>query len=110
MVPGELQVSPEELQAHARSVRQVGEEVALARAAGGHVALGWETYGVLCQFMYNVVDDTQQAAVDAFGEMCQSLGEVALALEAAAAGFDLTDLSSAEELSRPPPGGSWEAF
>ena len=98
-MPGGTEVSPEALHAHAGTVARIAADVDQARGAAAHVTMGREAYGVLCQFLPGMFEQTQSAAVDALRDTAAALDDTAAGLRAAARDYTHTDAAAAGGLS-----------
>lgn len=72
-----FRINPADLTRHAGSVDAAVISVNQAAAAGEHVRLGSQAYGVLCQILPAVLDSAQQTAVQAGKDLAFSLSTVA---------------------------------
>jgi uncharacterized protein YukE len=97
------------VRAHGETVGQIAADVDQARAAAAQVYMGREAYGQLCQFLPNMFDETQSAAVEALTEASSALDETATKLGTGALQYEATDQAAASGLDTYRPGNGWQA-
>lgn len=100
MPPGEVEVEPAALTAHAAHVDMVADEVGTAQWAGQAVRLDVGAYGKLCIAVPMLLGWLQETVIDAIGTAEQSLHDSGDRLRQTAAEYRASDQEAQARINR----------
>ncbi|WP_198586943.1 type VII secretion target [Glycomyces xiaoerkulensis] len=90
-MPDHVQVDPEELRAHASSLRTIHERFAAVKEASGHIFQADEAYGQLCQWLPPILEGRHVAQDELVDELAFNVDALAGAVEGCADDYEATD-------------------
>ncbi|EHK85297.1 type VII secretion target [Saccharomonospora azurea] len=93
-------VSPDEVRAHAETVRGFEQRASAAAEAGAHVAGLDDAYGILCQPFGSMVSGPQERGVEALNQAREATARLAENLDAAADAYEEFEKSVVELLEK----------
>jgi hypothetical protein len=96
-----VRVDPEDLDAHARHLSAVGDQIGAAARAGRSVRLRGDACGQLCALMPVLIDQVQRVLVDGIDVATGSVHGSADRVRTAAERYRAADERAAARLDRP---------